>query len=146
MWRFVNPGLIVKNGNNLTAVSPPPFPIMIQHTPLSTYRAPVPSAWQPFMVDNDYRFVATNDSSSSRDYSVTARHTSGEICSVKKFTVGSEVSAPPYQDPLINKFFSLRNPRPVYVNLSECTSFSATVQLDIDRYRMLRHLRAHKTV
>jgi hypothetical protein len=71
---------------------------MIQHTPMSKYSAPVPAAWQPFMVDNDYRFITTAGPSSSGSCAITARHISGEICSVKKFTVGSDVSTLPYQD------------------------------------------------
>ena len=67
---------------------------MIQHTLPPKHSAPVPSPWQPFMLDNDYRFITTIDLSPSSEYlSVTARHTSGEVCSVRKYSVGSDVSA-----------------------------------------------------
>ncbi|KIM30653.1 hypothetical protein M408DRAFT_65975 [Serendipita vermifera MAFF 305830] len=62
---------------------------MIQQASSSKYRAPVPAAWQPFIVDNDYSFLATRQSSNA-DGCITARHTSGEVCLVKKFNVGRD--------------------------------------------------------
>ena len=69
----------------------PHLPVMIQHASPLKYCAPVPSAWQPFVVDNEYRFIATRESSSTEN-SITTRHKSGEVCLVKKYNVGRDVS------------------------------------------------------
>jgi hypothetical protein len=56
--------------------------------------APVPEEWGHFLIDSSYKFITTL-SSNNQVYTVAARHTSGEVCSIKKYEgVGMDVGVP----------------------------------------------------
>ncbi|PVF96013.1 putative mitogen-activated protein kinase MpkA [Serendipita vermifera] len=57
---------------------------MIQNTQASKCMAPVPEEWGHFLIDASYKFITTLSSTNSL-YTVAARHSSGEVCSIKKY-------------------------------------------------------------